>query len=399
MHEGLRAVLERREVLVFFQPVVSVERRSIIGFEAYTRGGAHGSTVVKPDVLFDDALEPDVQLEIDRICRENVLARFQDIAKNHPDVLLFLNLNAAAFKSSKLKPEMLHEQVQRSGLPPHRVVLELAERQLTPDLPWLLADLYQKKGYRFCIDDGGISLATQEAMIRLKPDYMKLARPSQDSGQDRTLRIKILEALREATERTGCRVVGKGVEGEDEAFLLLDAGVVLQQGFFFTKSSGDKEGDALDVFRRKIVDLHTRYRERQTTGIKAKRQAFETLNKAVGKLAYKFAGAVREEFPALVKAVARALQEAHAVFVLDENGQEIARGVSSDTPRPETASACTDHSFRDYYLHLKTGFEKFCTPPFVSPCTKLSHCILAQRFFSRDGEECILGLELRYPGS
>lgn len=394
MHEGLQAVLDSREVLVFFQPVVSVEQRSIIGFEAYTRGGSHGPDMVKPDVLFDDTLDLDVQLEIDRICRENILKHFQDIAKNHPDVLLFLNINAKALTSRKLKPELLHDQVHRSGLSPQRVVLELPQRQLTPELPWILAELYQKHGYRFSIDDGSISPVTQEAMIRLKPDYLKLARPGLSVTQDRSLRIKLLEALREATERSGCRVVGKGVESEDEAFLLLDAGVVLQQGFFFTKSADDS-GDTLDIFRRKIVELHHRYRERQTAGIQAKREAFQTINRMAAKLCYKFSRTQPEDFPALVRAVLRTQDTIYAVFVVDGNGQEVARAAGESG----SGTSCSgDHSFRDYFLHLKTGFEKYCTTPFVSPHTKQRHFILAQRFFGRDDREYILGLELRYPG-
>ncbi len=392
MNDSIKKILDSREVKTLFQPVVSVERRSVIGFEAFARGGkAENESVVMPEILFDTSLDPDVALEIDRICRENTLKRFKTIATSHPEVLLFLNLNLAALKSSNIKPGFLAKQVADVEIDPKRVVVEVAVDRLDNGTLELVST-YQKQGFRLSLDDDNACPDTLGHLHRLKPDFLKIMRPpSADAGQD-LFRIELLRALAENSRLVGCRLVGKGVESEDDAFSLLDAGIFLHQGYFYTRSE-QKDGshDALVVFKQKIAEVHTRYQKNQTAQIQAKKTAFTTLHRAVDKARYRCEGTTLEEFPKLAAKLFRDLESAASVFVLNPAGQEVTRTGETGL------NSSRDHSIRDYYLHIKTGFEQFVTAPFTSPETKTPHILMVSRFYNPQGDEYILGIEFPAP--
>ena len=393
MSDSLDQILQSRQVETLFQPVVSVERRSVIGFEAFARGcrTADGA-MIQPKTMFDPSLDPDVALEIDRICRENTLRRFKKIAANHSNVLLFLNVNVSSLKSSKMRPDFLSQQVAELEIDPRRVVIEADVEHLCGDLPFDLAEAYRKQGFLLSLDDSNAAPAALCHLHRLKPDFLKTMRPGTDDAKQERLRGEMLRALAENARWVGCRLVGKGVEEEADAFLLLGAGVYLQQGFFYTKSEqSGEDGDALAVFKKKIHEVHARYRESQTKQIQAKKTAFKDLHRAASKARYRCEGAMRAEFDDLAAGLARDVEPAFTVFILNRAGQEVAR------TREGGLGPSRDHSIRDYYLHLKTGFEHFVTPVFTSPETKRAHLILASRFYNREGDEYILGIEFAAP--
>ena len=114
-----------RRVHSLYQPVVHLQTRTIIGYEALARG-PEGTDLYTPDALFAAARARGTLGELDWACR---IAAFDGAVKAHlPSTLeLFVNVEAAALNAPP-PPGAAAALSAAGGL---SVVIELTERDLT----------------------------------------------------------------------------------------------------------------------------------------------------------------------------------------------------------------------------------------------------------------------------
>ncbi len=401
--ELLDSILETGKVQAFFQPVVSIQEKSILGFESFARGIAGDEQeVVKACVLFDSNIDVDTQLKIDRLCRNTALKQFQSIYQAHKNVLLFLNINVTALQSETVEESFLLDMIKGYGYDPRHIVIEVEEDKISENSSLELLKFHKEHGFKFSIDNVGSSGLGLDKMFLLKPDFIKVSRDLFMDIKEKPYKAAMLETLKKAAEELGCALVGKGVEVEEEAFILLEADITHQQGFFYTKTKGDdSDKSPLEIFQEKITHVHNRYRERIAQSITNKKEMFESYNKLSSKIMFKLEGATAKEFPELMKRICTNIKELTGMFILDSTGQQLAtRMTKVSTPDGKTVlketSRNTNHSIKDYVLYLEMGFEKFVTPPFVSPLTKNRHTIISRRFFNNEGGAYIICVEFPY---
>jgi len=120
------------QVHSLYQPVVHLQTRTIIGYEALARG-PEGTDLYTPDALFAAARAQGTLGELDWACR---IAAFDGAVKAHlPSTLeLFVNVEAAALNAPP-PPGAAAALSAAGGL---SVVIELTERDLTGDVAGLL---------------------------------------------------------------------------------------------------------------------------------------------------------------------------------------------------------------------------------------------------------------------
>lgn len=399
--ELLQKVLKQGEVQTFYQPVVAVDRMTIIGFEAYARGALADDQVIKPQVLFDQCHDLDTLLHMDRLCRESALRNFQSIFRTHPNMLLFLNINITALKAKSMEINTLQEQVEEYGYDPRHVVIEVEEKLIDDDAPMELLTYYKNLGMHFSIDDVGTSGYALDKMFLVRPGFIKLNRNFLSEVKQKPYKADVLASLQKAAQSIGAVVVGKGVEKEEDAFALLDNKVMLQQGYYYTKTKDDNEKDATKIFKAKIMDVNHRYKESMSMSIRKKKATFEDYHKLMSKLLFKVEKETAKEFPARCRAMIQSEESIMGLFILNDQGLVVSnrflRYQDNDAPKLREERATKNYSLSDFFVHLRTGFEKFVTPPFSSPLTRQQHCIIARRFLNVEGREFVMCLEFAYP--
>jgi EAL domain-containing protein (putative c-di-GMP-specific phosphodiesterase class I) len=89
---NLEDLIRGRRLFTVYQPLISMRKKAVFGFEALTRGYAPDSTQsISPDKLFALAQEHGIRLELDRLCREKALDGFACLHKNTMSALHDLN--------------------------------------------------------------------------------------------------------------------------------------------------------------------------------------------------------------------------------------------------------------------------------------------------------------------
>lgn len=220
-----------KTITMAFQPIVDVVARSVFAHEALVRG-ADGASA--KEVL--DAVSLGNQYAFDQACRVRALECAVDAGL---PALLSINFLPNAVYNPEHCLRATLAAADRVGWPLASIIFEVTEHEAITDPEHLLNILrtYRARGFLTAIDDFGAGYAGLNLLADFQPDLLKL-----DIGLVRgidkdSVRQRIVRHMTRLCEDLGVRVIGEGVESPAESAVLLDLGVVLQQGYFFAKPS------------------------------------------------------------------------------------------------------------------------------------------------------------------
>jgi PAS domain S-box-containing protein len=212
------AIIADRGFLPVFQPIVELETRAVVGYEALTRF-ADGS---RPDQIFAEANRCGLTLELETATLEAIFAAAGPLPGR-----VWLNINVSPELVLADKP--LAALLADRGRP---VVLELTEHIAITDYPALRAALERLgPGIRLAVDDAGAGFATLRHILELRPDYVKLDRGIVHQVDRDPARQALVAGLVHFASGTGVVLIAEGVETEAEARQLRALGVPLAQGY------------------------------------------------------------------------------------------------------------------------------------------------------------------------
>jgi PAS domain S-box-containing protein len=221
VHRGrarIREVMDRQAFHAVFQPIVNLENRAVVGYEALTRF-ADG---VRPDVRFGEAAVVGLGAELETA---TLLAAFS-AAKGLPRSA-WLSINVSPSLIVAYQP--LQTLVQGTK---RRVVLEVTEHAEIPDYEAFrgaVADLGPKT--ELAVDDAGAGFSSLRHILELRPGFVKLDRSLIAGLELDEARQAMIVGLRHFARSSGCRLIAEGVETEREIEVLRTLDITLGQGY------------------------------------------------------------------------------------------------------------------------------------------------------------------------
>lgn len=397
-------VLRTKNVHTYFQPVVSLVGKSIIGFEAFSRGAGEGNAVVAPETLFHQDLSSDSKVNVDRLCRERALAQFKSIHEKHKNMLLFLNINSEILPHVEVKSLVLKRQVASMDIDMGSVVIECPLSTAGQEDVVRFAARYKELGFKLCLDNCGVDDAFGQILPAIRPSFVKIRPDLYAEGMADENSLQILKSLVELTGRMGAMVIAQGVETEEDSIRLLTAGVHLQQGYYYTKEEGAQEGDPAEAFFRKILNTHEKYKKVGRDLVRQKKMRFEAMFRIVGLVCSKLSNLGEDRFEESCRVLAQSGKGIISLFVLDERGRQITSRLHVKGDGPGFSSTVlgsakgVDHSVHDYFMYLDMGYEKFVTQPFVSLFTGETGCLISRPIYNSEGGRYVVCVEVPHLG-
>lgn len=134
----------------------------------------------------------------------------------------WLDLNVSP--SLVARPDALRDVVHRAERP---IVLEMTEHDAVADYPAMGGDV------RLAVDDAGGGIANFGHIVELRAHFVKLDVSFVRGVNINLGRQALVVAMRYFARTAGCRLVGEGVETEDEAWALTQLGIEFGQGYWF----------------------------------------------------------------------------------------------------------------------------------------------------------------------
>jgi EAL domain-containing protein (putative c-di-GMP-specific phosphodiesterase class I) len=249
MEMDLRRALERGELRVHYQPIVSLGTGRIAGFEALARWQHPERGLVLPDDFIPLAEETGLILPIgmwvlEEACRE--LRGWQERApEGDPPLTLAVNLSAKQFAQPDLV-ERVRRVLAETGVAGATLKLEITEGVIMQNTELVTETLHALKalGVQIHIDDFGTGYSSLSYLHRLPLDALKIDRSFVAPGatQESLQLVRTMVALAHAL---GVAVVTEGVETEELLRELRGLSCEYGQGYLFSRPLPTEGIDAL----------------------------------------------------------------------------------------------------------------------------------------------------------
>lgn len=237
LESDLREALQNRVLEPHFQPIVDLDSREPIGFEALARW-PRADDLISPASFLPMLSEGGVTGELDLLIIEKSLAAIPLLALPIPQrpMTMSVNLSGILLEERELRNRFLR-LVDENPLPNGWVLqVELLEDAFQ-DMSAAFDEFLQQLAARsvaIAIDDFGTGYSSLARLISLpiqtvKVDRMFIQRLDEPGESARTLLRTMLKMLADL----GLNVTAEGVESPTQRQWLLDQGVTKAQGFLF----------------------------------------------------------------------------------------------------------------------------------------------------------------------
>jgi diguanylate cyclase (GGDEF)-like protein/PAS domain S-box-containing protein len=235
LENDLRRALERGELRIAYQPIVSLHDRSIVSVEALLRWQHPERGLVRPDEFIPVAEESGL---IDPIGRWVLEAACMQAAEWHaarPDarpVGISVNLSMRQLTQRDLEATVA-AALALTGIEPSSVCLEITESVLLEE-PASVSETIRRVarlGVRFVLDDFGTGYSSLAYLTKLPIDGLKVDRSFVDALGSDQRSTAITTAIVRMAQALSVDVIAEGVETERQLAALRELQCELAQGF------------------------------------------------------------------------------------------------------------------------------------------------------------------------
>lgn len=248
-NEEMAALPPESELVVHYQPIVSLVTGGVVGFEALVRWEHPQRGLLYPGSFLAYAEETGYVEVIDRWVRDQSVRQLAAWQREFPaDPPLWMSVNISA--SDILDPGLFHsitEILASSHVHPSTLVVEITESVLLDDTEATMTFLssLNEIGVRLALDDFGTAFSSVSYLRRFPFDHLKLdisfTAEVTSSVRSRVL-VEEIWHMTDSMEMTG---IAEGIEQPEQLSALRDIGFEFGQGFLFSHAVGVSECGAL----------------------------------------------------------------------------------------------------------------------------------------------------------
>jgi EAL domain-containing protein (putative c-di-GMP-specific phosphodiesterase class I)/FixJ family two-component response regulator len=263
----LRHAIDSDQLRLYYQPLADLRTGQMVSLEALVRW-QHPELGLIPPLQFLPLAEGSDLIDVigywvlRRACRD--LRTWID--NGFSDVRVALNISPRQFRDPQLI-EHIEEAVSEAGIEPSLLALEVTEPVLMQDPPGSAATLRQLKnlGVSLMLDDFGTGYSSLTWLKRFPFDRVKIDRAFVRGMLTNADDEAITKAIIAMAHHLGIRVVGEGVESEEQCEFLRRHMCDEIQGYFYSPPVTPKEIEALLVEGRRLPEHLLRNRKKQRT--------------------------------------------------------------------------------------------------------------------------------------
>ena len=232
--------IRQRRFKVWYQPVFNLKTNRFSSAEALLRLRDYDGEPVSPSEFIPLAEETGLIDDLSWIVLEEgctLLGQMRDKIDS-----ISINLSMQQFEDRSLCAR-IHECLNRCGLNPDQLKIEVTERVLLQDMDYMkrMMEEMTGEGFGFYLDDFGTGYSNISCALSLPFEYIKL---------DRSLLVRLpgdskvqvfVRSMVETFHAMGQKIVAEGVEEEEQIELLRQFGVDCVQGYYYGKPMPEDE--------------------------------------------------------------------------------------------------------------------------------------------------------------
>jgi len=400
----IKEIIDNERIIPYYQPIVSLAKNKIVGFEGLSRGvSALDASLISPVKIFEYAHKYGREIYLDRLCREKCIDGFNKLNFHNKDVHLFVNIDASIIEQGR-GSNYLFKQVLKHGISPENIVIEINESNVK-DINVLVEFVkkYRKAGFLIALDDLGAGFSNFERILLLEPDLIKLDITLIKDIDKSYYKQEIFKCLVKLANHIGAIVVAEGVETEEELNCAIEYGVHLIQGYFFSKPLILTEESITNIDFR-IKDASQKYKSYMISKVKKERISKRKIDAILNNIIIELEITKINEFDNLLLNFVDSNKDLNmeCVYILDNKGIQVSDTVFSSITKDNHRKGLIfypsvkgeDNSLKKYYYDLiNSKASKYTSSPYISHATG-SVCRTISRIFKHENNKYILCIDL-----
>ncbi len=245
LYVRLQHAIRQDELVMVYQPIVSISNGAIFGVEALMRWPVKGGETISPDEFVPVAETFGIVSELTRVAIRAVSHEFGAFLRSHPHFTVSINIVASDLHDKSFH-EALHTHLESQGIRPAQIALELTERRAAQvEAADIVIKQLRRVGYKVYIDDFGTGYSSLNYLSDLSIDAIKLDKSFTSTVGTGAARARLIRPIMEMAHDIGVKVIVEGVETDEQAALFREHGAWAIQGWLYGKAV-----PAIEVMRR-----------------------------------------------------------------------------------------------------------------------------------------------------
>jgi diguanylate cyclase (GGDEF)-like protein len=250
LEADLRAALTERQFRVYYQPVVQLDTRRVVNFEALLRWEHPAQGLISPYRFIEAAEDTGILVSIGHWLILQACRQLRDWEAGHFSAQphITVNVSARQFADARLVND-IQDALQQTGIDPSRLQLEMTESVAAADPKLTVTVLSQLKhlGIGVILDNFGTGATSLRGLRHLSLDALKIDRSLVREMQTDLAAGDVVELITALAHKMNLKVIAEGIENARQVERLLALGCEYGQGYYF---SAPLEANAVVQFMR-----------------------------------------------------------------------------------------------------------------------------------------------------
>lgn len=235
----LRHAIDRNELALHYQPIVSLTDGRLAGFEVLLRWHHSEFGMIPPNKFIpiaeqSDLIQPLTLWVLSRACAQ--LTEWRKIAPEYRKLSLSINISGKHLSDDELIDD-IENILEDTRLAPDGLRLEITESTAmeNPEQTVNILNKLKHLGVQLSLDDFGTGYSSLSYLHRLPFDTLKIDRSFVYSVGDNGENSEILQTIISLAKNLKMRVIAEGIETESQLSVLQNLGCDMGQGFLLAK--------------------------------------------------------------------------------------------------------------------------------------------------------------------
>ena len=236
LEADLHQALEKAEFYVYYQPLICLRSRIIVGAEALLRWQHPLKGMISPTVFIPLAEKNQLVGSIGNWVLQQACKQAQTWQNLSPHpVKVAVNLSPRQVQQASVT-DTIEKILTLTNLPANLLTLEITENALMEENSSLIQTIHDLKSLniQLSIDDFGTGYSSLNYLQRFPFDILKIDRSFIQSCAQSTTNSAIVNAIIQLSENLSLDTVAEGVEIPEEAEFLRKRNCNLAQGYLFS---------------------------------------------------------------------------------------------------------------------------------------------------------------------
>jgi diguanylate cyclase (GGDEF)-like protein len=234
IEEDIRRGIRNGEFVPFFQPLIDLETRDLVGFEVLARWRSPGRGLMEAESFIEAAERTGLIGPLTFCVMEQALNDARDWPQN---LKLAVNISPVQFRDPTLAEQIL-KLLSATGFPAHRLEVEITEGSLLEDRDQVLTIIHSLKnvGISISLDDFGTGYASLAQVNRLPLDRIKIDKSFITTIVKSEKTAAIVNTIAGLGHTLNVPISAEGVESEQIRTALEKYGCSEAQGWLFGRA-------------------------------------------------------------------------------------------------------------------------------------------------------------------